>query len=191
MLFNNIMLDLETLGTTADSVIMSIGAVRFDLAAGTVDREHGFYASVSIDSNHHDGIQRRVTESTLNWWMLQDAIARRVFNEAKVVLPEALSGLADWFGAERALVWSCGADFDIAMLRHAYETHALEAPWQYQDTRCHRTFKNLPGAPARRRAPTHNALQDAIDQAEHAVEIHQALFGVRFQQRGLAAAVAA
>ena len=47
---NAIMLDHETLGTTADSVIMSIGAVKFNLETGEIEPE-GFYASVSIDSN--------------------------------------------------------------------------------------------------------------------------------------------
>lgn len=176
----SIMLDLETLGTTADAVIMSIGAVRFHLGAGTVDRDDGFYASVSIDSNHHQGAMRRIEESTVCWWMGQSEAARRVFSESKVVLPQALADLADWIarvGGARPQIWSCGADFDIAMLRHAYETHTMTVPWHYTDTRCHRTLKNLPGAPARRAEPTHHALEDAISQAEHAVEIYRAVFG--------------
>ena len=39
----NVMLDLETLGTTASAVILSIGAVRFDLTSEKID-DKGFYA---------------------------------------------------------------------------------------------------------------------------------------------------
>ena len=46
----NIMIDLETLGNRSDAVILSLGAVKFDLTSGKID-DQGFYASISIDSN--------------------------------------------------------------------------------------------------------------------------------------------
>ncbi len=58
----DIMLDLETLGTTADAVILSIGAVKFNLETGKIDDE-GFYRSVSVESNLDLG--RRISEDTL------------------------------------------------------------------------------------------------------------------------------
>lgn len=179
-----IMLDMETLGTRADAVIISIGAVMFDFDTGVIDDE-GFYASVSIDSNTTAG--RHISESTLVWWIGQSEGAKRVFNEPKITLTAALEGFSDWAGADNT-VWSNGADFDIPMISHAYSTHDLETPWKFFNTRCYRTYKNLPGAPKMVDKPkiAHHALYDAKAQAEHAIQIHQALFGLKNRGRAVA-----
>jgi hypothetical protein len=113
----HIMVDLETLGTTASSVILSVGAVKFDLMSTQID-DNGFYASISIESNLDYG--RRIQEDTLLWWLKQEAAAQNVFHEAKTTLSDALIDFSDWIGADDYLVWSNGADFDLSMLTHAY-----------------------------------------------------------------------
>ena len=80
---NHLMIDLETLGTLADSVVLSVGAVKFDLDSDAVD-ERGFYGSVSIDSNLEAG--RRIEEDTLLWWLKQPVAAQAVFFEDKLPL---------------------------------------------------------------------------------------------------------
>ncbi|MBS0454031.1 MAG: 3'-5' exoribonuclease [Proteobacteria bacterium] len=171
------MVDLETLGTTASAVIMSVGAVKFDLTTNEID-ETGFYASISIDSNLDLG--RRIQEDTLMWWFKQDAAAQKVFNEPKVSLESALVDLSDWIGTTDYLVWSNGADFDIPMLAHAYSQIMVEVPWKPYSARCMRTYKNLPGADRVRiekAGISHNALADAINQVRQLQAIHAALFG--------------
>lgn len=171
------MIDLETLATTADAVILSIGAVPFDLEKGVV-AEEGFYVSVSVDSNFE--YKRRVSEDTLIWWMKQEAAARQVFMESKDSLPEALTMLSDFVGSSNPTVWSNGADFDIPMLTHAFTQTGISIPWEFWNSRCYRTYKNLPGA-KHVASPTsegvkHNALADAYNQAHHVCAIHKALF---------------
>ena len=73
----HIMIDVESLGTRADAVILSLGAVKFDLTSGKID-DQGFYASISIDSNQELG--RRIQEDTLLWWLKQDIAAQSVFH---------------------------------------------------------------------------------------------------------------
>jgi len=173
--FKHIMIDLETLGTRADAVIMSIGAVKFDLETGEID-ENAFYASISIDSNH-DVKPRHISESTMIWWLQQSPEAQRVFSEAKTTLLASLEDLQDWFDHPDYIVWSNGADFDIPMAAHAYSTHGLTAPWKFWNTRCFRTIKNLPGAPAgAKQGVAHNALDNAISQTKHLQKIWEALF---------------
>lgn len=176
----SIMIDNETLGVTADAVILSIGAVKFDLASGKVDDE-GFYVSVSVDSNTDLG--RRIDEDTLIWWLKQPAAAQQVFFEPKETLPGALEMLSDWIGTDGFEVWSNGADFDIPMLAHAYKQCGIEVPWKFWNARCFRTWKNLPGARSVKLpdAPgvKHNALADAFSQATAAIEIHKALFAAK------------
>lgn len=172
----HVMLDLETLGTTADSVILSIGAVLFDLDAREVAKD-GFYASISIDSNQDAG--RRISEDSLLWWLKQPAAAQQVFHEAKVTLEDALTDLSDWLGHDNRFVWAKGPSFDIAMLEHAYKSFHMDPPWKFWNARCVRTYAALPGASAVKATDLgakHNALSDAYSQAEHVVNIHQALF---------------
>lgn len=170
----NVMIDTETLGVFADSVIMSIGAVKFNLETGTIE-DDPFYVSISIDSNTVQG--RRIQEDTLIWWLGQSAEAQAVFHEPKVILPDALEQLSDWVGPDEYEVWSNGADFDIPLLAHAFHTNDMHAPWKFYNTRCFRTRKNAPGVPKATTKPkvAHNALSDAIAQAEHLIAIHKYL----------------
>lgn len=169
----NVMIDLETLAVTADAVIMSIGAVEFELDGQVGDT---FYRSLSIDSNTQAG--RRIDESTLVWWMQQSPEAQKVFHEPKIPLQGGLLDLATWFPHDAA-IWSNGASFDIPILEHAYKTSHMEAPWEFWNSRCVRTYRSLPGAGAVER-PTpkvsHNALDDALAQALYVQALHHALF---------------
>lgn len=173
----DVMVDLETLGTKADAVIMSIGAVRFNRNTNDID-DHAFYASISIESNLDVG--RTIEEGTLIWWLGQDADARRVFTEAKTTLGEGLETFTDWIeaGDSNVRIWSCGADFDIPMLAHAYAQFKLDAPWKFWNTGCYRTMKNLPiakSAAVPLRVAHHNAMADAHYQARHLQNIFKAL----------------
>lgn len=178
---HDIMIDLETLGTTADAAIVSIGAVRFDLEAGTVldDRQSVFYAEV-----HLDGQDRHISADTLAWWMDQSKEAQRVFSGPnRLHLADALMNFGQWITYKHDIdptVWSNGADFDLPMLSHAYKQFQIIMPWTPYLGRCYRTYKNLPGARAvkvERAGHHHNALDDAIYQAKHLCAIHRALFG--------------
>lgn len=172
----HVMLDVETLGTSADACILSIGAVKFDLESTALD-DAGFYASISIESNLNAG--RRIQESTLLWWLNQDKAAQAVFHEAKQTLHGALTDLADWLGDQEHFMWSNGADFDLPMVAHAYITNGLDVPWTFWRSRCFRTYKNLPGAKDVGIAfpgVKHNALADAVYQAKMVQAIHAKVF---------------
>lgn len=159
----HVMIDLETLDTTAGAVIMSIGAVKFDLNSDAMD-DKAFYASVSIESNLAVG--RTINERTLLWWLKQSPAAQAVFHEPKQSLSGALDELSSWFD-KSTYVWSKGADFDLPILAHAYRGQGWETPWEFYNTRCVRTIADLPNAKNVVVAPNplkHNALQDAISQ---------------------------
>lgn len=173
----HIMFDAETLATTADACILSIGAVRFDLESNQID-DTGFYASVSVDSNLE--LRRRISEDTLIWWMKQGPAAQGVFHESKQTLAVALADLADWIGSDDCHVWSNGADFDLPMLAHAFTQLGMVVPWKFWNSNCYRTYKKLPGAKALKlpvhSGVKHNALADAYYQAQCLQAIHAGLF---------------
>lgn len=172
---NAIMVDMETMSTRADAVIISIGAVKFDPNSDKMDNE-GFYASISISSNLDAG--RHISEDTMQWWMKQSDGARAVFSEPKIPLSEALDSFKEWVGVGKYEIWSNGADFDIPMLGHAFSTHGVAPPWEFFRSRCFRTMKSLPFAklaPVVANPLKHNALQDAITQAKQLQEYYKVL----------------
>lgn len=184
------MIDLETLATTADAVILSIGAVRFNLETGAVfdHPQRTFYQVVQVNSQR----TRRIDGDTLAWWMTQSKDAQAVFTEPGAHLVEALFGLRDWVDptpGAMPTVWSNGADFDLPMLNHAFLVADIPTPWKPYAGRCYRTYKNLPGARAikvERTGKHHNALDDAVYQAQHLCAIHAALFDKAREEGGAA-----
>lgn len=164
----DVMIDLETLNVSPNAAIISIGAVKFDID-GTRLEDQMFYASISVDSNTR--ANRSIDESTLMWWMQQSPEAQKVFTEPKCDLQDALENFTDWFNMAPygECVWSNGASFDIPMMIDAYAQLGQKTPWKFWDERCMRTLKNLPGMKAVKVAKNpnaHNALSDAIYQAE-------------------------
>ena len=164
---NNMMIDLETLGTAPGSVILSIGAVLFD--ANGIGNE--FYCVVSKDSCLMHGLT--IDQSTLDWWEKQSPEARKVLSEAESVdalsLTDALERLARFIPLN-ARIWSNGANFDQPLLDVAYRALGRSAPWKYYNSRCYRTILALCSTEKSMRPPTvcaHNALEDAKWQAIH------------------------
>lgn len=174
----HIMVDLETMATTCDAAILSIGAVKFDLTSDKID-EQGFYGSITLESNMDWG--RRFDPDTIRWWMTETSEdARKVFSEpGKQGLCETLESFAEWFGAADQCIWSNGANFDEPILAHAFSHCRLPIPWQFWNVKCMRTYKNLPGAKdvkVDRAGTHHNALMDALYQAQLVQKIHAKLF---------------
>lgn len=174
----DVMLDLETLGTEPFAPILSIGACTFHL--GDVTGEpitDTFYQAIDIESSLKLGM--RPSGATLKWWMNQSEDARSVFQDpAACSLPDALDAFTDWVNSRPVQVWGNSARFDCGLLAAAYRACSKELPWQFWNERCYRTMKNLPGASSvslQRMGTHHNALDDAMSQADHLRSIYSAL----------------
>lgn len=180
--YTDLMIDMETMGTTADSVILALGAVRFDAWNEGKISDEGFYCVFDIQSQLSAG--RHMSEDTLQWWLKQSPEAQGVFfAQGKVSLDDGLQMFVDWVkSAQREThPWSMGADFDLPMLSHALATRGFEIPWNFWDSNCVRTYKKLPGADeiyqsVSRLGTHHNALHDAIHQAKAVQAINKALW---------------
>lgn len=168
----NVMVDLETLAVTADAVVVSIGAVKF---THKKIEDSAFYTPVSVNSNLSLG--RRVDENTLSWWMSQPETARKVFSQPAISIEEALEQFSDWLKGEDVLMWANGADFDLAILQHAYCQLGVTVPWKFWNNRCFRTVKNTVPfkVPPVDVGVKHNALDDALAQARQLQHIWKAL----------------
>lgn len=63
------MIDIETLDTSREAKILSIGAVKFDTVNGI--HEDRFYKEVDTESGPNK--DRKESQDTIDWWKRQDA----------------------------------------------------------------------------------------------------------------------
>lgn len=172
MNYDDISIDIETLGRRYDAPVISIGAVPFDWKTGKL-APNQFYKEINIDSAIRAG---RVDGSTLQWWMNQGDKARRIFDkqtEHKVSLATALDELTRYMRQfPGARPWGNGATFDITILEYAYANGGvgLQPAWHFMEIRDMRTIVEAADFdktswPFPRDAVAHNALSDAVYQA--------------------------
>lgn len=166
----NVMLDLETMGTSTDAAIIAIGACEFDIKTQEVGEK--FYHVVDLQSSVDAGLT--LDASTVIWWMKQSDQARKEFQCEGINLSRALVEFTHWIGegAKDVKIWGNGAAFDNAILSTAYRKCKLIQPWSFWNDRCYRTQKaDYPDVKMQRKGDHHNALDDAISQAEHLIAI--------------------
>lgn len=163
---SGIMIDIETLGTAVDSVILSIGAVEFN-TKGKMVKEF----EVKIDIQDNLDVGRVINGDTVLWWMKQSDDARKeLWTGERERLVDALSMLTGAFQWEKKAVWANGVTFDIGILEHAFRGFGAKAPWAYWEVSDYRTIKNLVPREIYKEAKenpvvAHSALADARAQA--------------------------
>lgn len=169
----HVMVDIETLGTNARAVILSIGACRFDIETGEILGK--FYRNISWDN---DFWEREISPSTLQWWFNQRKAAQKAWSTKQVPLTEALVAFSAWF-PKSSLIWANGPSFDITILGDAYEQYGIDAPWFYRNVQSFRTAKLFGEEFTKEKIDKtgvyHNALDDAINQAQQLSVWHRAI----------------
>ena len=166
----HIMLDLETLGTKNDSVIISIGAVRF------TDTEILGEFHVGIEPASATALGLKIDGDTVKWWLDDDRQPARTAWMAleKVDLGSAVAGFAYWATEKgsKPTIWGNGSTFDNAMLRHSCEAVGIDYPTPFYKDACYRTIKNMaPFITLDRVGVHHDAVDDARSQAVHLQKI--------------------
>lgn len=178
--FEDVMIDLETLGTGPGCIVLSIGAVAFNPEKKELGPE--FYQVFNTNNQWNFGLRKDA--DTVEWWESQTDEAREVFEQAKhggEALRDGLLRFNGWlsqFDSEKVCIWGNGADFDNAILQYLYRHIGMLLPWKFWNNRCFRTlygeFRDLYPKPFRK-GIYHNALDDAKFQAGWANDI---LYGV-------------
>lgn len=182
MTYNAVMLDLETLSTKNDAMVVSIGAVAFSTELFKVCPD-GFYKVINLE-----GATGHIDTDTLCWWMRQSDEARAVFTaEDRVFESVALLDFNQWIHDTIAVlnirnltVWGNGSSFDNVILRNLYQRTGIIEPWAWYNDRCYRTYMRacenaLSDGTRSFRGVKHNALDDARHQAESLVEVMDAV----------------
>lgn len=168
------MVDIETLSTHTNAVVLSIGAVRFDPISGKIEEE--LYATL----RPQDQVERKIDSDTVMWWMKQvaeDPTKINAFNsESKIPIRQALIQLSAFLAVdtgEDRKVWACDPDFDLAILADLYHQFNIPIPWKFFEGRSVRTVRDIAtalGRPKLSQLVTHNALEDCKRQT---IEIQQ------------------
>lgn len=161
----HLMIDLETMGLRPNAAIVAIGAVFFDQS----NLYEEFYRAIRLDSCTALGLT--TDQSTVDWWVKQDPIIRAAWdNDQAVPLLDALSDftkfVCDHSNAKILRPWGNGADFDLVLMKSAYDAFAADPPWQFYNQRCFRTMKSVFPAPKVPRTEAHHALADAKYQVQ-------------------------
>lgn len=146
-----LMLDLETLATTPDAVVLSIGAVVWetltktdgDLSYNILGR---YYRKPALQPQFDRG--RKVSESTLLWWRQQDSVAQHeAFDSVRRPLREVFIDF-DAFVRKFALnhFWANPATFDFPIWENLANQcnwmEMSEVPWKYNQKYDVRTVVN-------------------------------------------------
>lgn len=158
------MIDIETLGHTRDSVILTVGAVKFD-PYSSEEPHTPFYHRLDVDQQTELG--RVTTESTLEWWgkqppeIFEEAMGEDGRTDLEVFAKDLNKYLV---GADK--IWAQGPLFDIILIEDLYRMLGIPTPWQYWQIRDSRTLFDLGSADTKlNNKSAHNALADAYAQA--------------------------
>lgn len=169
-----VMIDLETLGTRPDAVILTIGAIKFDPYKHDVEPGPGLYYRLDVDEQIALG--RTVDDSTIEWWAQQDP---KVRDEALGEGSERINVLKlkhelNKFLVGAEYIWAQGPAFDIVMLEDLYRSQGWGFPWHFWQIRDSRTLFGVHGDPREKgRDQAHNALMDCYYQAKAVQTIYK------------------
>lgn len=156
---NMSMVDLETLSTKEDAVILSLGLVVF--SKDTVHER--LYREFDVTEQIASG--RRVSRDTQDWWRrtnpeeLHRLLCESTMDASVDLIAEDVESMMDFWKAKE--VWSRGyMDFGILM--------NLGVPLQYWQ---HRDVRTLDVFLKSKKKATHNALEDCEIQVEQVQEV--------------------
>jgi hypothetical protein len=175
-MLSDIMIDLETLATSPNAAVLTIGAVRFDPFGNEIKMPscQKFYVKVDIDSC--DELQLDVNDATIEWWAQQSKEAQEeAFSpDGRIHVREAFNQLYKFcWGAQR--VWSHGAAFDTVICENIFRKIGKAVPWSFWEVRDTRTLFDLGINPQRPPVLKHHALEDAWNQTVGVQNVFQRL----------------
>lgn len=171
----DVMLDIETLGTRPECVVVTLGAVKFNPYT-LDDPGPGIY--MRLDADEQLELGREVQDETMRWWL----------DQAEDVREEALGDGTDRIKLEEMYrqlnrflvgvdnIWCQGPAFDIVILENIYRQMGWPTPWQFWQIRDSRTLFGVHGDPREKnKAGLHNALEDCVSQAQGVQKIYYRL----------------
>lgn len=178
----HLMIDLETMGNKPNAPIVAIGAVFFEPSTGELGAQYSKSVLLASEMN----LGATPDPDTIIWWLQQSSEARSEVVTAVTSIFVALHELSIFVTENKSegsvQVWGNGPSLDNVVLRAAYERIGFPAFWPFYKDRCVRTMVELgrqmginPKMDMPFTGDRHNALADAIHQAQYVSVIWQKL----------------
>lgn len=161
----HLMIDIETLSTKPNGIILSIGAVLFDETG--LGKE--FYQNIDLESSMKAGFE--IDAGTVYFWLKQSSEAGAVLDNEKLNFVDSVYNLTDFIcdncDIDKVKVWGNSPSFDLVMLKNYYAaTSKNKAPWKFYNKRDFRTAVDIYKCKRVKPTVAHNALDDAKAQAQ-------------------------
>lgn len=170
----HLMVDIETLGTKSKSVILSIGALEFDINTGKTGRK--FYTNISLESCIEAGLL--IDGNTVMWWLDQDYEARRALSQPEPIpLGIALNDFRTFIKSldEDIQVWGNSARFDLGILNDTYDLFKEDIPWNFRNERDVRTLVSF-RPDIKKMTPFYGTAHNALDDCDQQVRYCSAIW---------------
>ena len=185
----HMMVDIETLGTSPDSVILEISTILFTDTHGVKQNSPATYI---FDRNHQVSVGRTVDQSTLDWWdeklsdksyAPQDKIHLELLlnNKSVNVTPkDAHPILTNSLKPVTGYIWCKGASFDFPIIKSFFKSFGLSDPFsdnknyrKQMDLRTYETIARDMGFTGytTHRKGAHISFDDCLDQINMYVEL--------------------
>lgn len=165
----DVMIDIETLGNTKNSVICQIGACYFDRYTGEIGEKF----KVNIDARSVIKSGATMDADTIYWWLNQSEEARQsILADPKIDIISALNSL-NTFLINAKYIWS-HATFDFVAITETYKRLDIRPVFSYRSARDIRTLIDLAKIKIdegnKRDGTHHDGLDDAIYQVKYCVK---------------------
>lgn len=160
-----LMIDIETLGSTVRSPVLEIGSVVFEgnnIIAEDLQR---------LDLQQQFNLRRMPDWSTLTWWMAQNpAVREQVFGGYRGNCQQALQKFHIFVDKQNPQrIWCKGLSFDLPIIESLLMDFKLPPPpWKFWDTRDARTVIALLGKDGRVKAQNAHS---SIDDCRHQIKL--------------------
>ena len=140
---NHIMIDMETLSTDVSTVVLTIGAVRFDPRGVGVMEKLELRPTMEEQTEVYN---RTISDATMDWWSQQspDAIEEAMGDRDRISYRECMQKLYQFCWNRADKFWSNGSGFDIVIAESAFRDLDMKYPWQFWNVRDCRTTMTLP-----------------------------------------------
>jgi len=167
----HLMVDIETADTLPSAAIMSIGACIFHLDGLGVQEK--FY--VNVDAADGKRLGCTVGKDTMKFWSEQSKeVIRSLHVPSPVPVKDALEQFFQFYkdtGAE--MIWAHGAAFDLPIIDFSANKVGLKPPYAYRHVMCNRTVMSMLDSAVPKGNDAHNALADAVYQAQHLISLFE------------------
>jgi len=160
------MIDLETLSTQQDAVVLTIGACKFNPFSFDEPTERLHF---KLDTSTQVEKGRHICDDTLAWWGDQDEeIKKEAFSDNdRVDVESACDAMTEWF-KDCTKIWCQGPSFDFPIIYSLFKDFDREVPWPFWLQRDSRTVTGLVAENFKNKFDfgAHNALEDAVVQSK-------------------------